>query len=565
MKNTVSILRSRAACLLPALFVVLSAAPTYAGSATWLLDPVDNNWSNPNNWMPNTVPNSTVDVANFDVSNTTAISIVEPIELGSLIFNPDASPYTITASATTLSIFGAPGVVNNSGVVQEIVAGTPGQSVGGTIQFVGDASAGTLVHFDVSSNADIFPESSMLHFYDNSNAGSASFDIEGASEGTPEPGNIFFYDSSSAASATFTLHPGVITGNGAGLTFAGSSSADTATITCEAKTVDASSPCSIFFSESSTAASATIIVNGSDNQIDSANSVDFTGDATAGAATLIANGGSRQGGAIIFGNIVPLSATARVILNGNGVLDTGPNTSGIVTIGSLEGDRQSIVLLARTAPLAIGSNNLSTTYAGTIQDKFDFAPGALTKIGNSSLTLTGTNRYTGSTTVSHGNLIVGNRNGSGTGTGPVQVDAGTIGGSGTIAGALTVGDGGGGSATLQPAVGTKKQVTLTVEGALTLNADSAYSYTVNTGNGEADGVVASGVTINTRARFVLRSRGSASLTPGTIFVAINNTAATPIAGNFNGLAEGSTITAGNNTYEVSYEGGDGNDFTLTVL
>ena len=44
----------------------------------------------------------------------------------------------------------------------------------------------------------------------------------------------------------------------------------------------------------------------------------------------------------------------------------------------------------------------------------------------------------------------------------------------------------------------------------------------------------------------------------------NNTAATPIAGTFSNLADGSTFTVGTNTYLVSYEGGTGNDLTLTV-
>jgi hypothetical protein len=46
---------------------------------------------------------------------------------------------------------------------------------------------------------------------------------------------------------------------------------------------------------------------------------------------------------------------------------------------------------------------------------------------------------------------------------------------------------------------------------------------------------------------------------------INNTAATPIAGTFSNLADGSTFTVGSNNYQVNYEGGTGNDLTLTVV
>ena len=46
---------------------------------------------------------------------------------------------------------------------------------------------------------------------------------------------------------------------------------------------------------------------------------------------------------------------------------------------------------------------------------------------------------------------------------------------------------------------------------------------------------------------------------------ISNTAATPISGTFANLADGSTFTAGRNSFQVNYEGGGGNDLTLSVV
>ena len=57
-----------------------------AGSATWVQTPADNNWSNPSNWMPNTVPNSTTDTATFGPSDITAISIQDSIDVASVTF-----------------------------------------------------------------------------------------------------------------------------------------------------------------------------------------------------------------------------------------------------------------------------------------------------------------------------------------------------------------------------------------------------------------------------------------------------------------------------------------------
>jgi hypothetical protein len=62
----------------------------------------------------------------------------------------------------------------------------------------------------------------------------------------------------------------------------------------------------------------------------------------------------------------------------------------------------------------------------------------------------------------------------------------------------------------------------------------------------------------------LDDRATSVLPSGTTFTVINNTAATPIAGTFANLPDGSTIVVGNNTFQANYEGGDGNDLTLTV-
>ena len=59
--------------------------------------------------------------------------------------------------------------------------------------------------------------------------------------------------------------------------------------------------------------------------------------------------------------------------------------------------------------------------------------------------------------------------------------------------------------------------------------------------------------------------GFRSFDYGTVFTAISNTSATPISGTFFNLADSSIHTLGQNTYQVSYEGGDGNDLTLTVV
>jgi hypothetical protein len=78
-------------------------------------------------------------------------------------------------------------------------------------------------------------------------------------------------------------------------------------------------------------------------------------------------------------------------------------------------------------------------------------------------------------------------------------------------------------------------------------------------------VVANRVTINSGASFSFVDNGNIPLLLGTTFTVISSSSATPISGTFSNLADASTFTAGSNTYQVSYEGGDGNDLTLTVV
>jgi hypothetical protein len=97
-----------------------------------------------------------------------------------------------------------------------------------------------------------------------------------------------------------------------------------------------------------------------------------------------------------------------------------------------------------------------------------------------------------------------------------------------------------------------------------LKADATYRVTLNSNTPATDLVVANGVRIQ-GAQIVLLEMGSATLPPGTVLTVISNTNRKPINGTFANLPDNGTITAGSNTYQANYEGGDGNDLTLTVL
>jgi hypothetical protein len=147
----------------------------------------------------------------------------------------------------------------------------------------------------------------------------------------------------------------------------------------------------------------------------------------------------------------------------------------------------------------------------------------------------------------------------------VQVDAGILGGGGIIASAVTVGTGSGIGAFLSPGKSSVRPGTLTIQSTLTFNSDATYKFTLNSRRVAAAKVVANGVSIGSGSLFSPADLANSALPLGRVFTVVDNTAVTPIAGTFSNLADGSTLTVGSNTFQVSYEGGDGNDLTLTVV
>jgi autotransporter-associated beta strand protein len=550
-------------------------------------------WNTAANWVPNTVPNGPGDIATFHASDVTNLSMnTTSVEVSNIVFKSGAPPFTITVDSgngiVNLDITGS-GIVNNSGVVQSFNGG------GQTGIFFTNGTAGSLTSF--VANGGLFS------FDGSASAGSASYDVNSVGI---LPAQLFFFDTSMAADATITacnfgeasFNDSTTAGNavftaitGGFILFETNSSADHAVATCSgapgtvgseigftqtataaegrftANGATASGDASglINFSDSTTAADATFVINGGTVQDAAGAVMTFFGSASAGNATITVNGGSGGGeGGTLFFNGQSDGGTASLALFGNGQLDIAGHGPRLLTVGSLEGDR--LVFLGARA-LAVGSNSGSTTFSGIIQNggSGGGTGGSLTKVGTGTLTLSSANTYTGGTTVTVGALKVSNTSGSGTGAGPVQVSAGTLGGKGIIAGAVTVGTGSGTGAFLEPSFGASKPTTLTIQSALTFKADGTYTYKLNTKRARADQVVANGVTIESGAEFSFTAVANKRLTTGTVFTAISNTAAISISGTFANLPDGSIFTVGRNNFQVSYSGGDGNDLTLTVV
>jgi autotransporter-associated beta strand protein len=550
--------------LLIALLLMVAGQLIFAGSAKWNLNPTSNYWNNAQNWTPATVPNGPNDTATFSVSNMTGVSLDRTETVSSVVFSSGASAFTLTLGDPTglfLCFFpiSGPGVINNSGIVQELKVIGVGldKMIPNTISFSNNATAGALTQYTAQGGYD-GEDGGEVHFLDNATAGSAVVVNQAGINGDSCAGHTVFYDSSSAGDGTFTNEGASVTGVCGGYTyFYDTSNAGTATFTNDPCLVNTIASGSTIFFNFSGAASSTFICNGAAIDGASAGSTGFWDTSTADNATLIVNGGSGNGnGGSVYFIQNSTGGTARVKVFGNGKLTVSGHYSPGVTIGSLEGD--GLVSLGSNN-LTIGSNNLGSAFAGVIEDS-----GSISKTGTGTLIVTNANSYTGGTTVEGGFLLINNVTGSGTGTGVVRVNAGNLGGNGKIRGTVIVGTGGGSGAGLAPGKNSVTPGALAIGKTLLLMPDATYRVTLNSSEVAADKVSARGVRIRS-AQIALLDLATGVLPPGTVFTVIENTSPNPILGTFSNLVDGSTITVRNNTYQASYEGGDGNDLTLTVV
>jgi autotransporter-associated beta strand protein len=588
-KNNQSPLRSRARAFLVTAAAILplllsTASTSSAASATWLASPTSGDWDTAANWTVGGPPNGAGDTATFVSSSITGITLSHNTEVNGITFNTGASAFTIHASDGFMFTISGVGITNNSTNPQTLTAdsgaiggvtafsnsATAGNllitnagdasstSIAGATDFLNTATAGSATITNQAATASTTNQS-VTAFFNSSTAGSASITNNGGALSGNPGGSIAFFDTSTAGTATIINNGGAVSGAlGATMLFTSSASGGSGTFTSNGGAVSGASGGSISFQQTSTAGTGTFNISGAALHGARGGQLTFGDTSTADTATLIANAGGGGGGLIQFGQD-STGGTASVQVISNGTLDiSGHNAPGL-TIGSITG---SGVVSLGANNLTVGASNLSTAFAGKIQD--GGLGGSLTKVGTGNLSLSKASSYTGGTTVSAGTLRVTNRNGSATGTGTVQVNAGTLSGLGIIGGAVNVGTGTGTGAVILAGNSSTAPGILTVNGAVTLNADSSYVCVLNRRTPTMGEITALGVTINSGASFVFVDVGNTALTVGTVFTVINNTSANPIFGTFSNLANGAVFTSHGNSFQASYTGGTGNDLTLTV-
>ena len=234
---------------------------------------------------------------------------------------------------------------------------------------------------------------------------------------------------------------------------------------------------------------------------------------------------------------------AEVVIFNSGQLDLNNFAEGI---GSLIGAGQ---VALGNAILTVGSNGSASDYGGVIS-----GTGSVVKDGAGLITLSGTNTYNGSTTVSNGTLRI---NGSQTASAVILRGASRLEGNGAAGAVAAFGNGNVVSPGTSP--GTLSTLNLTLSSTASLRVEL---------NGLSPGTqydrlnVTGAVTLNNAA---LDASLGFSSNPGDQFVIINNDGADAVIGTFNGLPEGSRLDIGGVPFTISYTAGTGNDVALTRI
>ncbi|MGE7415087.1 Calx-beta domain-containing protein [Methylobacterium tarhaniae] len=283
---------------------------------------------------------------------------------------------------------------------------------------------------------------------------------------------------------------------------------------------------------------------------------------------LVGGGGLGAGGAIFVQQGGSLTFTGGSVSGGSvaggrgGLFDGAALGSGLF----LQGDQQ--VTLAATLGQTLTISDVVADQTGsqsqlTLDQGYSPGAGSLLINGPGTVVLGGANTYTGTTTVQAGTLLV---NGSTTNS-ATTVNGGTLGGSGTtgdvavLSGALSPGG--------SPVPGTSTATLNTGSLRLASNA-TVYEEIGGTSAGQYDQTnVRGSVNLDSDsgagAGLSLHLADGFAPTPGQSLTIINNDGTDAVSGTFAGLAQGATLTADGHAFQINYQGGDGNDVTLTSV
>jgi fibronectin-binding autotransporter adhesin len=255
------------------------------------------------------------------------------------------------------------------------------------------------------------------------------------------------------------------------------------------------------------------------------------------------------GGGVVLENDHQLGDAIPVILNARGWLDIGRFTDHF---GSLAGEGSVRGVAGGT--VGFGGDNTSTEFNGAISGPINVRKAA----GSGTTTLWRDNTYTGSTFVDSGTLIINGRQPQSA----VTVSSGAaLGGYGTVGAITSAGN-------LQPSghpLGHSPTTSLLTCSNLSFSGTGRYDVDLDRLElFRYDRIEAFGAVNLGGAALRVSPAFTKAVQVGDTFIIICNDGSDPVVGTFAGLPNGSQLRAGNYTFQINYNGFDGNDVVLSV-
>jgi fibronectin-binding autotransporter adhesin len=402
------------------------AAPTFTTS-------ISGNWNDPTLWTPNGVPNGTDNIANLvlPVSGTQTVNLTAAtftvnqlnvtgaglggwiVSNGTLIFDGTAPIFTDQSTATGISATIAANVQLNANTAFNIVNLSAVTEVSGAISGIGQlikTGSGTLTLTGTNNySGGTLIGAGTLQI---GNGG-----IIGSITGAVTDNGILAFDRSD--SVTFG---GAIGGTGGLVQLGSGTTILTGTNTYSGGTTITAGTLQLGNGTTTGTISGNVIDNGNfvfDSNPDQTFSGNVTGTGTLsqiGDGTITLTGiNTYSGVTTVSGGTLQANSTTALSSNSAFTVNSNLNLHGNSNaVGSLAGSGTVTNNFADAdAILTAGGDNTSTTFSGSLSNGNGLSTLGLTKVGLGTLTLTGTNIYTGLTTISGGTLQIGNGGTSG--------------------------------------------------------------------------------------------------------------------------------------------------------